>query len=199
MNNLTNESELDEALENCNSGRNGVQAHGLLCGYIMTHGLKGHDMWLHRMFENSSNEKGNRVKYKSLFDDLFIETWRQLENRQSEFELFLPEDDRDLLTRTKAMGSWCNSYLHGLISSVTTEKLKKAINREPTSILIKDLLEMTKATIGEEYEDETNERSYAELVEYTRIAVQLIFEELDESRNNYEERMTTKSQSDLLQ
>ena len=199
MNNLTNESELDEALENCNSGRNGVQAHGLLCGYIMTHGLKGHDMWLHRMFENSSNEKGNRVKYKSLFDDLFIETWRQLEERQSEFELFLPKDDRDLLTRAKAMGSWCNSYLHGLISSVTTEKLKKAINREPTSILIKDLLEMAKATIGEEYDDETNERSYAELVEYTRIAVQLIFEELDESRNNDEERMTTKLQSDLLQ
>ena len=197
MNNFTNESELDEALENCNSGRNGVQAHGLLCGYIMTHGLKGHDMWLHRMFENSSNEKGD--KYKYIFDDLFIKTWQQLEGRQSEFELFLPGDDRGLLTRAKAIGSWCDSYLHGLISSVTTEKLKKAINREPTSILIKDLLEMTKATIGEEDDDETNERSYAELVEYTRIAVQLIFEELDESRNNYEERMTTKSQSDLLQ
>ena len=197
MNNFTNESELDEALENCDSGRNSIQAHGLLCGYIMTHGLKGHDMWLHRMFENSSNEKG--VKYKYIFDDLFIKTWQQLEERQSEFELFLPGDDRGLLTRAKAIGSWCDSYLHGLISSVTTEKLKKAINREPTSILIKDLLEMTKATIGEEDDDETNERSYAELVEYTRIAVQLIFEELDESRNNYEERMTTKSQSDLLQ
>ena len=197
MNNFTNESELDEALENCDSGRNSIQAHGLLCGYIMTHGLKGHDMWLHRMFENSSNEKG--VKYKYIFDDLFIKTWQQLEGRQSEFELFLPGDDRGLLTRAKAIGSWCDSYLHGLISSVTTEKLKKAINREPTSILIKDLLEMTKATIGEEDDDETNERSYAELVEYTRIAVQLIFEELDESRNNDEERMTTKSQSDLLQ
>tara|TARA_B100001179_G_scaffold120357_1_gene86032 strand:- start:314 stop:763 length:450 start_codon:yes stop_codon:yes gene_type:complete len=149
------------------------------------------------MFENSSNEKGD--KYKYIFDDLFIKTWQQLEGRQSEFELFLPGDDRGLLTRAKAIGSWCDSYLHGLISSVTTEKLKKAINREPTSILIKDLLEMTKATIGEEDDDETNERSYAELVEYTRIAVQLIFEELDESRNNYEERMTTKSQSDLLQ
>lgn len=197
MNNFTNESELDEALENCDSGRNSIQAHGLLCGYIMTHGLKGHDMWLHRMFENSSNEKEN--KYKYIFDDLFIKTWRQLEERQSKFELFLPGDDRGLLTRAKAIGAWCDSYLHGLISSVTTEKLKKAINREPTSILIKDLLEMTKATIGEEDDDETNERSYAELVEYTRIAVQLIFEELDESRNNYEERMTTKSQSDLLQ
>ena len=197
MNNFTNESELDEALENCDSGRNSIQAHGLLCGYIMTHGLKGHDMWLHRMFENSSNEKGD--KYKYIFDDLFIKTWQQLEGRQSEFELFLPGDDRGLLTRAKAIGSWCDSYLHGLISSVTTEKLKKAINREPTSILIKDLLEMTKATIGEEDDDETNESSYAELVEYTRIAVQLIFEELDESRNNYEERMTTKSQSDLLQ
>ena len=197
MNNFTNESELDEALENCDSGRNSIQAHGLLCGYIMTHGLKGHDMWLHRMFENSSNEKGD--KYKYIFDDLFIKTWQQLEERQSEFELFLPGDDRGLLTRAKAIGAWCDSYLHGLISSVTTENLKKAINREPTSILIKDLLEMTKATIGEEDDDETNERSYAELVEYTRIAVQLIFEELDESRNNYEERMTTKSQSDLLQ
>ena len=197
MNNFTNESELDEALENCDSGRNSIQAHGLLCGYIMTHGLKGHDMWLHRMFENSSNEKGD--KYKYIFDDLFIKTWQQLEERQSEFELFLPGDDRGLLTRAKAIGAWCDSYLHGLISSVTTEKLKKAINREPTSILIKDLLEMTKATIGEEDDYETNERSYAELVEYTRIAVQLIFEELDESRNNYEERMTTKSQSDLLQ
>jgi hypothetical protein len=197
MNNFINESELDEALENCDSGRNSIQAHGLLCGYIMTHGLKGHDMWLHRMFENNSNEKGD--KYKYIFDDLFIKTWRQLEGRQSEFELFLPGDDRGLLTRAKAIGSWCDSYLHGLISSVTTEKLKKAINREPTSILIKDLLEMTKATIREEDDDETNERSYAELVEYTRIAVQLIFEELDESRNNYEERMTIKSQSDLLQ
>jgi uncharacterized protein YgfB (UPF0149 family) len=61
--------------------------------------------------------------------------------------------------------------------------LKKRLADEPLSDIIKDMLQITRATVDEDTEEETNEAAYADLVEYLRVAAQLTFEELAEFRS----------------
>jgi len=42
------------------------------------------------------------------------------------------------------------------------------------------MLEITRAEVDEETDDESNEAAYAELVEYLRVAAQLAYEELSD-------------------
>ncbi len=45
------------------------------------------------------------------------------------------------------------------------------------------MLQITRATVEDESDEESNEAAYAELVEYLRIAAQLTYEELVEFRD----------------
>jgi uncharacterized protein YgfB (UPF0149 family) len=45
------------------------------------------------------------------------------------------------------------------------------------------MLQITRATVDEDSDNEANETAYAELVEYLRVAVQLIYEELADFRS----------------
>ncbi len=44
------------------------------------------------------------------------------------------------------------------------------------------MLQLTRADVDEDSDDETNEAAYAEIVEYVRVAVQLTYEELADLR-----------------
>jgi hypothetical protein len=63
------------------------------------------------------------------------------------------------------------------------DNLKERLASDPLRDIIKDMLQITRATVDEDTDDETNESAYAELVEYLRVAVQLTYEELAEFRS----------------
>jgi uncharacterized protein YgfB (UPF0149 family) len=44
------------------------------------------------------------------------------------------------------------------------------------------MLQLTRAAVEDESDEETNEAAYAEIVEYVRVAAQLTYEELAEFR-----------------
>jgi uncharacterized protein YgfB (UPF0149 family) len=60
--------------------------------------------------------------------------------------------------------------------------LKKRLAAEPLADIIKDMLQITRAVIDEDDDEESNEESYVEIVEYLRVAAQLVYEELAELR-----------------
>jgi uncharacterized protein YgfB (UPF0149 family) len=47
---------------------------------------------------------------------------------------------------------------------------------------VRDFIEISHAGVEEEASDEANEAAYAELVEFVRVGVQLLFEELGVAR-----------------
>ena len=49
------------------------------------------------------------------------------------------------------------------------------------------MLQITRAAVDEEIDEETNEAAYAELVEYIRVAAQLAYEELTDIRHAEDE------------
>lgn len=172
--------ELNELLRSCGSSWNAGQAHGLLCGRLSVGGAEGATRWFAQVLDEADPGHAARDDCETLLDGLCASTWRQLVERQSELVLLLPHDDDPIAQRTAAMGLWCEGFLHGLVSEKHSNALKERLAAEPLEDIIKDLLQITRAVADE---DENDEESYVELVEYLRVAAQLAYEELADFRD----------------
>ena len=178
-----NHDELDAALKRCGATWDAGQAHGLLCSRLAILGTDAAIGWLDQVLEGSNPDDALRRECESMLDALYAYTHRQLADRQSEFEPLLPDDSDSTMARADAIARWCEGFLHGLVSGSPDERLKERLASDPLSDIIKDMLQITRATVDEDLDDETNESAYVELVEYLRVAVQLTYEELAEFRS----------------
>jgi uncharacterized protein YgfB (UPF0149 family) len=70
----------------------------------------------------------------------------------------------------------------GLVSIDHGEALKQRLAKEPLADIIRDMLQLTRAAVEDDSDEEANEAAYAEIVEYVRVAAQLTYEELAEFR-----------------
>jgi yecA family protein len=177
-----NHDELDAALKRCGATWEAGQAHGLLCSRLAVLGADAGLVWLDQVLQGSDPDDASRGECVTLLDSLYVDTHRQLAERQSEFEPLLPDDSDSTTIRAEAIARWCEGFLHGLVSGTKNERLRKRLASEPLNDIITDMLHITRATVDDVSDDETNETAYAELVEYVRVAVQLTYEELAEFR-----------------
>ena len=178
-----NHDELDAALKRCGATWDAGQAHGLLCSRLAVLGADAGTGWLDQVLAGSDPDDVLRRECEILLDALYAYTHRQLSQRQSEFQPLLPDESDSTIIRAEAIAHWCEGFLHGLVSGSPDVGLKKRLADEPLSDIIKDMLQITRATVDEDTEQETNEAAYADLVEYLRVAVQLTYEELAEFRS----------------
>ena len=178
-----NHDELDAALKRCGASWDAGQAHGLLCSRLAVLGSDAGIGWLEQVLEGSDPDNTLRRECELMLDALYMYTHRQLTERQSEFKPLLPDQSDSTTIRADAIARWCEGFLHGLVSGSPDDKLKEWLSGEPLSDIIRDMLQITRATADEEADDETNESSYTELVEYLRVAAQLTYEELAEFRS----------------
>ena len=183
MEQTINHHELDAALNRCGASWDAGQAHGLLCSRLAVLGADAGIGWLEQVLEGSDPDNALRRECESMLDALYTYTHRQLAERQSEFEPLLPGVSDSTIIRADAIARWCEGFLHGLVSGSPDDNLKERLSSEPLSEIIKDMLQIARATVDEESNDETNESAYAELIEYLRIAVQLTYEELADFRS----------------
>jgi len=188
-------ASLDAALKRCGSSWSAGQAHGLLCGRLAVGGARGAQEWLQQVLGETDPSNALRRECEDMLDELCSATWQQLVERQSDFRLLLPDDEDAAVERAVAMAHWCEGFLHGLVSARHNDKLKARLAAEPLADIIKDMLQITRATAGDDDEDDV-ENAYAELVEYLRVATQLAYEELAEFREPAEE--TLPDETDTL-
>lgn len=175
-------NELDALLKSCGSSWNAGQAHGLLCSRLSLAGAEGASRWIVQVLADTDADAAERGACEEELDALCAATWQQLVERQSEFNLLLPDDEDPPSVRTEVMAQWCEGFLHGLVAEKHSDELKKRLAEEPLADIIKDMLEITRATVGDDAEDQNIDNDIAELVEYLRVAVQLTYEELAEFR-----------------
>ncbi len=174
---------LDAALKRCGANWDAGQAHGLLCSRLAILGSDAGIGWLDQVLDGSDPDNAPRRECEAMLDTLYAYTHRQLADRQSEFEPLLPGESDSTTVRAEAIARWCEGFLHGLVSGSPDDSLKERLASEPLNDIIKDMLQITRATVDDGTNDETNESAYAELVEYLRVSVQLTYEELAEFRS----------------
>ena len=175
--------DLDEALRRCGASWDAAQTHGLLTGRLAVVRVPAGPDWLLQVLDGTNQADALRAECQKKLDILYQGTYWQLTERLSEFEPLLPDDDASAEDRTRAMAHWCEGFLHGLVSQEHASVLKERLAAEPLSDIIRDMLQITRAAVDEESDEETNEAAYAELVEYIRVAAQLAYEELTDIRH----------------
>ena len=152
-----------------------AEAHGTLAGCLCAAGGYRFDDWLHEILPEGRAAPEAAAALRGLFDA----TAAALRQPDMEFELLLPADAESLDARTAALAEWCQGFLYGLGSGAIPDA-----SRLPGDAgeIVRDLGEITRAGVDADQDEESNESAYADLVEFVRVGVQLLFEELADAR-----------------
>ena len=152
-----------------------AEAHGTLAGCLC--GASGYrfEDWLREILPEGRAQGAAAAILRQLFEA----TAGALVQPDMEFELLLPEDAQPIDARTEALAQWCQGFLYGLGAGAITDASE--LPGEAGEI-VRDFVEITRAGVDVEQGEESNERAYAELVEFVRVGVQLLFEELSAAR-----------------
>ena len=146
--------------------------HGFLCGRLscgavdMQQLVDASSQWL-AMAEEQAEAAENSL------EDFYQESLSNLEDISFLFQPLLPGDELPLPERLVAVGDWCSNYISGLGEGMGAEFDVSVEGKEA----LEDLAAIGQISTDFESDDD-GERDYAELVEYIRIAVQLVFSDL---------------------
>ena len=102
-----------------------------------------------------------------------------LVGNDADFEPLLPDDESPLALRADALSQWCQGFLYGLGSGTTSDPGKVSVE---AGEIIRDFTEITHVGVDADEENEENEVAFAEVVEFVRVGVQLLFAELAPAR-----------------
>lgn len=149
------------------------QVHGLICGILC--GNSGADAaWEELVTGDSSSGK----KTHEVLQGLYEISAKLLSDFLFEFQLILPADSQELPLRAEALTLWCQGFLTGLkLANIPI------IDREPSEMTeaINDIIEIAKMNYEEVVASEEDEEAYSELVEFIRMAVILIYQEIHQN------------------
>ncbi len=177
---------IEDILRRIGVGALAAEVHGSLCGLLCASEGVDAAAWAAGVLrgtmgapQDHSSPLGEvRAADQALLVQLHTQTVAQINDANYGFDLLLPEDDEPLVERAEALSQWCQGFLLGLGLGGIQDH-----NKLPGDAgeIIRDLADISRlGHSGESGEDE--ETAYAEIVEYVRMGVLLVFEELRPSR-----------------
>lgn len=166
---LPNYTVLNEALNKTSFTFHPAELHGLICGFLCQP-----DRGFAACEELMKANKLNQGIHQAL-KDLYAVSEQQLKDFLFEFQLVLPDDEEELPIRAEALTSWCQGFLTGL--KLSGVEMAKGETNEVTEA-INDITEIAKMNYEDVVASEEDETAYVELVEFVRMAVILIYQDL---------------------
>ncbi len=182
MNSDVDHDSLSDALQRCGASWTAAQTHGLQSSRLAVTGTRGLADAISQVLDGSNASDDFRRECEYMLGTLWQATHKALSGRLSAFEPLLPDECDRADVRTEGLAHWCEGYLHGLVSGEHDAALKERLAAEPVADAIKDMLQITRATVDENDDEESSEEAYAEIVEFLRVAARRIYEELAEVR-----------------
>jgi uncharacterized protein len=166
-------TEIQQLLSGERSLADAAEAHGTLAGCLCAAAGYRFEDWLQEILPEGQAQPQARATLRHLYAD----TAESLEGADMAFNLLLPEDAEPIEARASALGSWCQGFLYGLGSGAAADARGWS---GQVGEIVRDLTEITHVGVDGEESEDSNEAAYAELVEFVRAGVQLVFMELHE-------------------
>ena len=169
--------EIALVLAEMRSSVTAAESHGCLCGALCAAPEYSLERWFEEIVpdESPSGLSQDNTPLKLLFED----TVRSLRGDEMEFEPLLPDDDVRLQDRARALSQWCQGFLYGF---GTAEPPQAELIPSNVNEVLRDLTHIGRATVELTEINEEEEQAYAEVIEYVRVGVQLIHDELQSFR-----------------
>jgi uncharacterized protein YgfB (UPF0149 family) len=151
-----------------------AECHGVACGLLCRRADSSLDAFI-GLLDMLEIVVAPGAGLKMSLEELLNSTRAQLADEDMGLALWLPDDDEILEERTMALSQWCNGFLAGLGSN--GEDSLKAMSDDANEAL-RDLEQISRAEVVDTAESEDDESAFAEIVEYIRIVILMIREDL---------------------
>jgi len=151
-----------------------AECHGLLCGMLCGVDEQAPRRWLEEVLGPEGRVQKSRDDCRNELVRVLTDTVRTLCSGQCNFVPLLPDDNAGLGVRSEALADWCSGFLYGFGSA--GDNVASRLSKDALEVL-SDFSDVTRLT-GDAQESESSEEDYSEIVEYMRVGVMLIFEEL---------------------
>jgi uncharacterized protein YgfB (UPF0149 family) len=169
--------EFERVLRDARALPEPAEAHGTLAGALCSSSDYGLIEWLHEILPDESPE--GKALQSSVLQNVYNTMVRTLAGSDADFAPLLPDDEAPLTERAGALSLWCQGFLYGLGSGPASDPAK--VSREAGEI-IRDFTEITQVGVEADEQNEENELAFAEVVEFVRVGVQLLFVEFAPAR-----------------
>ncbi len=164
--------DFEDVLVAAGSLADAAEAHGSLCGALCAVAPYRMQDWVNEILPDGAALSSESA---AMLERVFTATATSFGEQGMEFEPLLPDDEQPLNGRANALALWCTGFLYGLGTGQIADL--DALNGDVGEI-VRDFTEISRATGDDAEADESNEQAYAELVEFIRVAAQVVFEEL---------------------
>lgn len=168
-----NYAEIQRVLAGERSLTDAAEAHGTLAGCLCAAANYRFEDWLLDILPSGEAQPAAAMALQALF----ASTAGSLAGLDMAFEPLLPKDSEPIVERTDALATWCQGFLYGLGSGSGATQDVAGLPGEVGQV-VNDLIAISGAAVDPLQSDESNESAYAELVEFVRVGVQIVFEEL---------------------
>ncbi|MGD8875615.1 MAG: UPF0149 family protein [Gammaproteobacteria bacterium] len=170
-----NYAELDRLLQAAGADSSAAEAHGLLCGMTCAGGRCAGSVWLAHLLGEDNTLSAAAQDCGDALTGMQQEILRQFNDDAMGFTLLLPADDEPLAPRTRALSHWCEGFLYGVALGGIRDD---ATLPHDTAEILKDFYEISHAGFAAGGTQDADEAAYQEIVEYVRMCVLLMYEEL---------------------
>jgi uncharacterized protein YgfB (UPF0149 family) len=156
-----------------------AECHAVACGLLVRQSSANADEFLNILAALQVLPQPGPALRDALLE-LFAIVAEQLDDEELRFRVWLPDDEQALEERTTALGQWCSGFLAALGSGL--DGRLETLSAEAGEALA-DLAEIARADSGEDDPEEQDsiedeEQAFAEIVEYIRVVVLMLREDL---------------------
>ena len=160
--------EMDARLRDSRFGSGAAEAHGMLCALACRDVQPDQRDVVTRLFAVEDDTD------LTLLTGLFELVYRDLNSPGFEFDLLLPDDDSEFALRLEAVSNWCGGFMQGLLHDGGDVL---AGMDEETREAVDDISDISALDIHVP-QPQDGERELAEIIEFLRVAAQLVYEAL---------------------
>ena len=172
--------QLQAVLQDAELEINASEVHGTMCGSICNQMKTGVSPNLQQLLTAGTEISGQSLApLRDVLESLLRQTADSLYRNVSEFSLLLPDDEESLSVRLQALADWCRGFMIGLLNkeSFSIDQLGA-----DSAEMARDIMAVSELEPSQDEED--SEWDLAEVEEYVKVGVQLIFEEIGIEKEN---------------
>lgn len=152
-----------------------AEVHGILCGLICTGRADARARWFGELFTEA---QATDLLVRECADSLKVlhdETLAAVQGPGLGFTPFLPDDEKPLRQRARAVADWCQGFLYGVgVAGLSSGHQFSAESQDAMN----SLTEITRLDLDQLNPGEEDEEALMEVTEFVWVAAMLVHSEM---------------------